>query len=226
MALYPENAPMLKDFTTEFNNSTRIVDFVWGKKIYGYINGKLSALKPIALILENKGYENYMTLWANVAGVGETTYSPYAHFFRSVEDFNKYLDGDKSVELKFSECPLRNMVSHHYKIEYAHLGASHIKGYTPSIYSVTPTDTTMYFRKLWYDADGLHIEFSNPKQFIKYEDALKAQHKLIEVVDFDDEEETITKEFNLSINISVKATSRESAEENIRKVLSEVGLNV
>lgn len=232
MATYP-NIPTEKVFPTFTNigNDTHAYYFPWGKKIYGFADGKVTAIIPLAVVYTHEMGGCYAggRLWAKVAGKGEGYYPLGAKFFATADDYMAYANGDKTKLLVIREERLRNTLARcGYEVAYASLMSDFINGWHTSRFSIEPQKDYMTIEKMWLDADGMHINFvENGRQFLRYEDALKAQKKKIAIVDFDDAETTAeVKEFSLEIKISVRGTTRTAVTDEIVKAMQKLGYNV
>lgn len=232
MAAYP-NIPTEKVYQQfdKIGNDSCVYHFPWGKKIYGFADGKVTAIIPLAIVYTHRQGGCYASgsLWAKVAGKGETYYPLGAKFFATTDDYVDYINGCKTRELVIREERAINVLGRcGYELGYASLGTIHINGWHTTSYRIEPRKDYMTIKQMWFDAEGMHINFvENGRQFIKYEDALRQQKKNIQIVDFDDEETTAeVKEFSLNINISIKATTKSMASEEIVKAMQKIGYNV
>lgn len=217
--------------------------FPFGKKMYMIKDEKLVAIIPLAVVKARYsesflGSHAVYNDWTNVLvckmagvdGLQDVNSLYYKHFFTSIENYNAWVDGDKTKEYLAKDhlYPItQNFKEDGWEIEQTEYKTWFLKGYFINSTKTDTHSTKVQINQLYLDADGLYYEVNTDGNTIYPTAEMCMQaNRITNVVDFDEEVvEKVKIDISASFKVTISADGFGDAKKNIMEKLRKVGID-
>ncbi len=216
---------------TKFNQfyyETSLPVFTWGKKLFIYINQEMRAAIPLYSYIAASGSDSSIARFVgfNIAGMGKVNLREGSYrLFLTPGHYDSYAAGNKSSEYNPPRVEIGEIVrSRGFNTKESSCWDRVILGWYFDKFHGTPEQIAIKFQDLWIDEDGTHItvvpesHYSNgTKCYLTKQECINDNKP--KVYDFDDDfVEPKFSDYTIPVKLTVKATSKEDAENKIREI--------